>query len=392
MGRTYMKPSRKNVLITGGAGFIGSNLAVFLANKGHAVTVLDILSPQIHGAEPERSPLFKSIKNKVKFIHGSVGDAQLLSEILTNQDEIYHLAAETGTGQSMYEIARYFESNVQATAILLDSLANTPNSVKKILISSSRAVYGEGKYINNIGSIVYPKARLEHNMRKKIFNPVCDIDKTELKVRPTDEDSEKYPTSVYGLTKLVQENMIMNIAPTLGIVPVAVRYQNVYGPGQSLSNPYTGILAVFSTRILNGNPIEIFEDGLESRDFIYIDDVVAATALVMDSDLTANQVLNVGTGVAVTVKHVAESLAALYNKEIEINVTNRYRLGDIRHNFADIEKLKKLLNFTPKVSFDEGLKKFSEWVIKQEIPADQFNESLEQLKHKGLLKDNALIG
>ncbi|MFJ1269148.1 NAD-dependent epimerase/dehydratase family protein [Legionella lytica] len=387
-----MKPSRKNVLITGGAGFIGSNLAVFLANKGHAVTVLDILSPQIHGAEPERSPLFKSIKNKVKFIHGSVGDAQLLSEILTNQDEIYHLAAETGTGQSMYEIARYFESNVQATAILLDSLANTPNSVKKILISSSRAVYGEGKYINNIGSIVYPKARLEHNMRKKIFNPVCDIDKTELKVRPTDEDSEKYPTSVYGLTKLVQENMIMNIAPTLGIVPVAVRYQNVYGPGQSLSNPYTGILAVFSTRILNGNPIEIFEDGLESRDFIYIDDVVAATALVMDSDLTANQVLNVGTGVAVTVKHVAESLAALYNKEIEINVTNRYRLGDIRHNFADIEKLKKLLNFTPKVSFDEGLKKFSEWVIKQEIPADQFNESLEQLKHKGLLKDNALIG
>lgn len=377
----------KNILITGGAGFIGANLALELFSKGDNITVLDTLSPQIHGSNPDLdSQLYNSIKNKVRFVKGSVCDRTLLKDLIVDNQYIYHLAAETGTGQSMYEISRYYEINVQGTANLLDVLGNNKNNVKKILVSSSRSIYGEGKYVGSSGCEVFPDSRLDKDMLIGRFNPIDIISGNDLSLVATNENSKIHPVSVYGMTKQFQEEMIMKISPTIGIIPVALRYQNVYGPGQSLSNPYTGILAVFSTRILNGNPIEIFEDGLESRDFVYIDDVVNANILAMESQDADNQVFNVGYGKAISVLSIAEKLLKLYNKDVEIKISGRYRVGDIRHNYADISKIKSILNFVPKVDFDSGLLKFANWVKTQNIHKDNFENSILELKNKGLFK------
>lgn len=377
----------KKILITGGAGFIGSNLAIKLVKQGYIVTVIDNLSQQIHGTDPEvDSPLYNSIKDLVTFINADVCNKEKLAEAVVGQDAIFHLAAETGTGQSMYEISRYFEVNVQATANLLDILANTDNQVKKILIASSRSIYGEGKYITEDNRVVYPTSRLDEDMLAGNFELLDQPSKRTLSLVATDESSVIHPISVYGMTKQYQEEMFMEVAPTIGVIPVALRYQNVYGPGQSLSNPYTGILAVFSTRALNGNDIEIFEDGLESRDFVYIDDVVDATIEAMMNDNGNNQVFNVGTGIATTVKYIAEKLIEFYHADVKIEITGRYRVGDIRHNFADTNKIKSVLGFEHKVNFDAGLEKFAAWVKSQKIQKDDFEKSIAELKAKGLFK------
>lgn len=377
----------KNILITGGAGFIGSNLALKLVKQGYIVTVIDNLSKQIHGTDPEvDSPLYNSIRGLVTFINADVCNKEKLAEAVIGQDAIFHLAAETGTGQSMYEIGRYFEVNVQATANLLDILANTDHKVKKILVASSRSIYGEGKYVTDGGVVVYPSSRLDEDMLASNFELLEQPNKRKLSLVATDEESVIHPISVYGMTKQYQEEMFMEVAPTIGVIPVALRYQNVYGPGQSLSNPYTGILAVFSTRALNGNDIEIFEDGLESRDFVYIDDVVDATIEAMMNDNGNNQVFNVGTGIATTVKYIAEKLIEFYHADVKIEITGRYRVGDIRHNFADTNKIKSVLGFEHKVNFDAGLEKFAAWVKSQKIQKDDFEKSIAELKAKGLFK------
>ncbi|WP_255669442.1 SDR family NAD(P)-dependent oxidoreductase [Flavobacterium soyae] len=235
----------KNILITGGAGFIGSNLALKLIEKGHKITVLDNLSKQIHGENPEiTSPLYKSIKDKVTFIEGTVTSRTDWEKALQNQNVVVHFAAETGTGQSMYCIEKYTEVNIQGTAIMLDILANNKNSVEKIVIASSRSIYGEGKYKHPKLGIVYPSHRKEKDMLAGNFE-LTFFDEEELELLATDEDSKIHPSSVYGITKQNQEQMIMTVCPTIGIAPVGFRYQNVYGPGQSLSNPYTGILSIF---------------------------------------------------------------------------------------------------------------------------------------------------
>lgn len=376
----------QNILITGGAGFIGSNLALKLISKGHKVTVLDNLSVQIHGENPEvTSPLFKSIKDKVTFINGTVTSREDWIKSLENQNVIVHLAAETGTGQSMYCIEKYTEVNIQGTAILLDILANNDHSIKKIVIASSRSIYGEGKYKHPELGIVYPSHRKEGDMLAGNFE-LTYKDTQELELLATDEESKIHPSSVYGITKQNQEQMIMTVCPTLGIAPVGFRYQNVYGPGQSLSNPYTGILSIFSTQIRNNNPIQIFEDGKETRDFVFIDDVVDATILGIEKEEANGNVYNVGTGVATDVLDVANSLIAAYKIDVPVTVTGRFRLGDIRHNFADLTKIKTHLGFEPKVYFKEGIQKFSEWVLQQEIQEDKLSKSLEEMKNKGLLK------
>ena len=247
------------VLITGGAGFIGSNLALKLLSQGHDVTVLDSLSPQIHGDSPETtSPLYISVKDKVNFICGSVCDKELLRQAIEDQDAIVHLAAETGTGQSMYEIQRYVEVNIGGTALLLDILANEKTSVKKVVVASSRSIYGEGKYRSEKLGVIYPAARAEADMLAGQFELLCPITKKPLELLPTDEESKIHPSSVYGITKQNQEQMVLTVCPSIGIAGVALRYQNVYGPGQSLSNPYTGILSIFSPRIHNKYSISIF--------------------------------------------------------------------------------------------------------------------------------------
>ena len=379
----------EKILITGGAGFIGSNLALALLKRGHQVTVLDNLSEQIHGKNPEEtSPLYLSIKDKVHFIKGTVACRETLQKAIANNTVIVHLAAETGTGQSMYEIQHYTDVNIGATALLLDILTNEKHLVKKVVVASSRAIYGEGKYYNKTkNTFVYPLQRTDADMQKGDFevkDPQNHSDVLELVA--TTEDSIIHPTSVYGITKQVQEQLVMTVCPTIGIAGVAFRYQNVYGPGQSLKNPYTGILSIFSTQIKNGNGINIFEDGKETRDFVFISDVVDATVLGIEKEAANNHVFNVGTGVATDVITVAKELSNNYGIQVPITISGNYRLGDIRHNYADITKARQLLGFEPKISFKEGLKQFTDWVNTQEVEEDKYQQSIDEMKAKGLYK------
>ena len=376
----------KNILITGGAGFIGSNLALKLISKGYIITVLDNLSPQIHGDNPkETSPLFLSIKDKVKFIEGTVTSIEDWKKALEGQDVIVHYAAETGTGQSMYEVQKYVDVNISGTSLMLDLLVNGNYNVKKVVVASSRSIYGEGKYISEELGAVYPTQRTADYMDQGDFE-VKYPGSSALKLVGTDETSKIHPSSVYGITKQNQEQMVLTVCPTIGIAGVAFRYQNVYGPGQSLKNPYTGILSIFSTQIKNGNGINIFEDGKESRDFVFIDDVVDATILGIEKEEANNQVFNVGTGVATDVITVAESLSKNYGVQVPITISGNYRLGDIRHNFADLTKISSTLGFQPKFSFEQGLKQFTDWVNTQEVQEDKYQKSIDEMKAKGLYK------
>jgi dTDP-L-rhamnose 4-epimerase len=373
-----------NILITGGAGFIGVSLALKLLSKNFNVTVLDNLSHQIHGDDPTNSPLFIQIKDKVNFIRGDIRDTNDIENAIKHQDIIVHLASETGTGQSMYEIKRYVDVNVNGTANLLDVVANTENKVKKIVIASSRSIYGEGKYKDNNGNIFYPEIRTEEQLKKGVFDP--QHNGASLKPCPTDELSMIHPISIYGITKQTQEQLVLNVCNSIGIAGVSLRFQNVYGPGQSLSNPYTGILSVFSNLILNNKTLNIFEDGLESRDFVYIDDVVEAIYQSLVNDNTNNNCYNVGTGIPTTVYEVASILQNCYNKSIPMQVSGNYRLGDIRHNFACIEKLRKDTGWEPKTNIQKGLSLFSDWVLNQELPKLDYENSINEMKLKGMFK------
>ena len=377
-----------NILITGGAGFIGSNIALKLLSKGYKVTVLDCLSKQIHGEKPEEtSPLYNSIMGKVNFIKGSVTCREDWMKALYGQNAIIHLAAETGTGQSMYEIEKYVNTNIGGTALMLDILTNCKTSVKRVVVAESRAIYGEGKYWSDeLQKNVYPESRKEEDMRKGDFNVYYGGSRKPLKLVATTEDSLIHPTSVYGITKQVQGQLVHMICPAIGIDDVSLRYQNVYGPGQSLSNPYTGILSIFSTQIKNHHGINIFEDGTETRDFVYIDDVAEATILCLEVSRAKGHVFNIGTGVATDVVTVAKTLCDKYGIEVPIKISCNYRLGDIRHNFADISLARNILGFEPKYSFDQGIAKFCEWVNTQEIHEDNYQSSIDEMKTKGLYK------
>lgn len=377
----------KNILVTGGAGFIGSNVVLKLIDKGYEVTVLDILSPQIHGDVPKHmSPLYLSIKDKVRFIQGTVTSREDWIKALEGQDAVIHLAAETGTGQSMYEIEKYVNTNIGGTALLLDILTNTSHHVKRVLVAESRAIYGEGKYVCSDCGEVFPIERQDANMSNGDYECHCPKCGKHVKLVSTTEDSAIHPSSVYGITKQVQGQLVHLVCPTIGVESVSFRYQNVYGPGQSLSNPYTGILSIFSTRIKNHNPINIFEDGLESRDFVYIDDVVDATIKGLEVPEANRHVFNVGTGVATDVMTVAKTLCEKYGIEVPITVNGNYRLGDIRHNYADITLARKILGFEPKWTFPDGIAQFAKWVNQQEIQEDKYEASIEEMKTKGLYK------
>jgi len=375
----------KNILITGGAGFIGSNLTKKLVSKGYNITILDNLSKQIHGKD-QKSELYNSIKEISTFILGDVCNEEDWKKALKGQDAVIHLAAETGTGQSMYEISRYNDVNILGTSHLLDFLANNKNSVKKLIIASSRSIYGEGKYKCENHGVVYPNDRIVSNMMKGKFDLFCDACGSELNLMPTDENSKIHPSSIYGITKQQQEQMTLLMGRSLGIPAVALRYQNVYGPGQSLSNPYTGILSIFSTRMLNGNDIDIYEDGEESRDFVFIDDVVEATILALEKEEANHQIFNVGSGETTSVSQVANSLKKLYDSNVNISIGGSFRLGDIRHNYADLNKIKNLLGFTAKFDFQTGISRFADWVKTQEVKEDKYEQSLNELKNKGLIK------
>lgn len=377
------------VLITGGAGFIGSSLALDLINAGHEITVLDSLSPQIHGADSLNSPLYARVADKVRFIHGSVSDPSVWPAAISGQQAIIHLAAETGTGQSMYEIHRYSDVNVGGTALMLEHLAKNSHDVGRIVLASTRALYGEGKYRASDGVEFYPEARRVEDLRAGRFELYDPRNGAELQPVATDDRSVLRPSSVYGITKHSQEQLVMTMCPALGIAPVALRYQNVFGPGQSLSNPYTGILSIFSTRILHGRPIAIFEDGYETRDFVFIDDVVAATRAALLQPDAGGEIFGIGSGVPTSVVDAANTLCRHFARNVPIEINGAFRVGDIRHNFADLTKARKLLGYSSGVSFDEGIRRFVEWVMTQPLQQDQYEQSLRELKDKGLMHARA---
>lgn len=377
----------KKVLITGGAGFIGSQIALKLIDKGYKVTVLDNLLVQIHGADPDHtSPLYCSIKDTVRFIKGDVCNKADWNNALEDVDYVIHLAAETGTGQSMYVIKRYIDVNIGGTALLLDILTNSKHHVKRVVVAESRAIYGEGKYHCEKCGDVYPTERKDDDMAKGDFECHCPKCGGKVTLVATTEDSAIHPSSVYGIGKQVQGQLVHLICKNIGVESVSYRYQNVYGPGQSLTNPYTGILSIFSTRIKNHKEINIFEDGKESRDFVYIDDVVDATIAGMEVPEANGQIFNIGTGVSTDVLTVAQTLSKHYGIEVPLKVSGNYRLGDIRHNYADITLAKQILGFKPKWTFDQGIQKFTEWVNRQELQTDNYETSLEEMKQKGLFK------
>jgi dTDP-L-rhamnose 4-epimerase len=374
----------KTVLITGGAGFIGQHLAHALLASGEKVRILDNFSQQVHVNDSLPEPL----NSRVELIKADVRDREAMKFALAGVDTIVHLAAETGTGQSMYEIERYFSVNVQATAMLIDLLQNDTcgKSLRSIIVASSRAIYGEGAYQCSSHGLVYPHQRRHEKMTGGIFEPICPHCDMQVYLLPTSETSPFRPMSMYGLTKQVQEQAILMFARTAGINGFGLRYQNVYGPGQSLKNPYTGILAVFTNLARQNLSIEIYEDGLESRDFVYIDDVVEATLRSVNYNGVFIGELNVGSGIGTTVMNVAQEIKAFFSSESLIQVTGKFRIGDIRHNIADITKLGDVLDYIPSTSFKEGMSNFLDWAAKQPYEdKSAYIRSVNELTAKGLM-------
>jgi len=376
----------ENVLITGGAGFIGSALARRLVAAGHRVNVLDSLLAQVHGADPATtSPLLQSLEGVADVQVGSVTSTDDLRQALAGATIVVHLAAETGTGQSMYEIDRYVETNVGGTAKLLNLLTNEPHSVRRILVASSRSIYGEGAYETASGEVVFPPHRSADDMAAGDFD-VHAPGEGELTMIPTPETALLHPSSVYGITKQSQEALILTTAPAIGVEAVSLRYQNVYGPGQSLKNPYTGILSIFSTLIRQGKPINIFEDGEESRDFVFIEDVVEATYLACVTPGVSGSVLNVGSGVKTTVTEVVEGLFRAFGTTVPVTVSGNFRVGDIRHNVADTSRIREALGFSSRIGFDEGIERFVAWVLREPLEEDSYERSLAEMSARNLLK------
>lgn len=374
-------------LITGGAGFIGSRLATVLEADGHSVTIFDSLLPQVHGDDPDKSELLGVARKAGDVVVGDVTDREALERVLVGQDVVVHLAAETGTGQSMYEIERYNRVNVGGTALLLDILVNDKNrSVSKVVVASSRSIYGEGRYFSQQIGYVYPGARREGDLIAGRFEPTHEGDESGLTLVGTSEDSRIHPSSVYGITKQTQESLVMTVGPSVGIASVALRYQNVFGPGQSLTNPYTGILSIFTSLIRQGKTINVFEDGLESRDFVFVDDAVRATAQAALDPRADGQVLNVGSGVATTVNTVVAELMAALGRTVPVEITGNFRLGDIRHNVADLTRVREAIGFEPEVSFREGVEAFVGWARDRELAEGGYEASLAEMRQRQLLK------
>lgn len=376
----------EHVLITGGAGFIGSSLARRLADAGVRVTVLDALIAQVHGAEPTRtSPLLRSLDGVAEVRVGTITSLDDIRAALAGVDVVVHLAAETGTGQSMYEIDRYVATNIGGTAKLLQALTDEAHGVRRVVVASSRAIYGEGAYRAADGSVVYPSHRSAEAMAGGDFD-VHVAGKDPLTLIPTPEDALLHPSSVYGITKQTQESLILGTAAAIGIEAVSLRYQNVYGPGQSLTNPYTGILSIFSTLIRQGAPINVFEDGQESRDFIDISDVVEATFRACVLSEVPSTALNIGSGVQTTVLDVVDALLAAFDIQVPVTVSGRFRIGDIRHNVADTSRAREVLGFEAQVGFEDGIRDFVDWVLTQPVEETLYEKSLDELAKHRLLK------
>ena len=366
-----------NILVTGGAGFIGSHIVDALVEK-NKVTIYDNFELQVHKQEPDY------LNKDAALIRADIRDKESLKGAVMDADIIFHQAAMVGVGQSMYQIERYVDVNTLGTAKLLDILANEEHDVKKLIVASSMSIYGEGAYQCEDCGVTYPSLRSEEQMKSRQWEMTCPVCAKVVEPVPTDEKKPLQPTSIYAVSKKDQEEMSLAVGHAYGIPTVALRYFNTYGPRQALSNPYTGVCAIFSSRIKNSNPPIVFEDGLQTRDFISVHDIAAANLLVMESSRADYNVYNVGTGKPVSILKIAETLAELYGKDLKPGIVNKFRQGDIRHCYADISKISRL-GFKPAVTFKDGMQELVEWGRMQEAE-DMSDMAFAELKAKGLVE------
>jgi len=372
-----------NVLVTGGAGFVGSHIVDEYVDAGYDVTVVDNLTDQVHDEEPDY------LNDDAEYVWGDVRDRELMTDLLRDADVLNHQASAVGVGQSMYEVEKYVDVNTLATARILDVIVNEEIDLEKMVVASSMSIYGEGVYgCPECDAERTPSLRSDEQMARGKWEHVCEECGADLEPRPTPETKPRDSTSIYAITKKDQEEMTLSIGRAYDIPAVALRYFNIYGSRQALDNPYTGVCAIFSSRIKNDNPPLVFEDGEQTRDFIHVSDVARANRLAVESDAD-DVAVNVGTGDPKTINGVAETLIDLYGKgdALEPEIANDYRQGDIRHCYADTARASEELGFEPEVGFEEGMRELVAWGRDQEAE-DRFEEAHAELEEKGLVGED----
>ena len=376
-----------NVLLIGGAGFIGSKTAMRLLADGHAPVVFDSCDPQIHGETGlENLP---ELKTNMPVIKGDTRDREVLERHLKEADAIYYFPASTGTGQSMYRVGEYSDVNVHGAGIFSDVLLKYRSRISRVVVSSSRAVYGEGAARCDEHGRVFPRGRKASDLDAGRFETICSHCGNPTTPLPSLEDDATGPISIYGITKFAQEMLVANIAESAGIPSVVFRYQNVYGPGQSLRNPYTGILSIFTQLLLSGEAINVFEDGLPTRDFVHVDDVVENNCRALMAELTGPVLLNVGTGERRTIFDLIEALGKALGVEPLHTVSGDFRLGDIRHAVADTTQLFKTLGRVDFKPLESGVRDFTSWVVGQKLTQSTnsaFRKSIKEMRDAGMLR------
>lgn len=370
--------SGKRVLVTGGAGFVGSHTVDALLRDGHSVRVFDSLDPQVHS---EGLPSY--LAKEIEFQRGDMRDVDAVQTAMRGMDIVYHLAAAVGVGQSMYEIARYMEVNTQGTANLLQVALDNQLSLEKLVVASSMSIYGEGQYQCQEHGTMAPPPRPMQQLREKSWEARCPECGRSLEPVPTSEDKPLQCTSYYALSKKDQEEMVLLFGRTYDVPVVALRYFNIYGTRQALSNPYTGVAAIFGSRLLNDRAPMIFEDGCQMRDFVSVHDVVQANLLTMKSGKANGKALNIGSGQPITIREVAKTLGEELGKKVPVEITGKYRAGDIRHCYADISCAREVLGYAPKFGFRDGVAELVSWLRSQKA-VDRVYEASQQLSSYGL--------
>ena len=366
----------RTVLVTGGAGFIGAHLARQLLDAGDRVKALDVLLPQVHGDSGRPSYL----DPEVELVEGDVRSGDVVGKALVGVDAVVHLAARVGVGQSMYEIAEYTDVNAVGTAVLLEALLEHP--VERLVVASSMSVYGEGLYLGPDGEPLPPVERTRAQLERGEWDPVGPGGEA-LEPVPTPEAKPPSLSSVYALSKFDQERLCLLFGDAYRVPTVALRFFNVYGPYQALSNPYTGVLAIFAARLLNGRPPLVFEDGEQRRDFVSVHDVARACRLALTSQAAAGQAVNVGSGESISVNQIAARLGAILGGDVQAEVTGKYRVGDIRHCFADITRAREVLGYEPEVGLDQGMTELAAW-LEGQVAVDKVDHATAELAARGL--------
>ncbi len=368
------------VLITGGAGFIGSHTADMLLAAGHQVRILDLLDPQIHGCS-ETFPDY--LDRRIECRRGDVRNLETVQSALDEIDAVFHFAAETGVGQSMYDLQSYVDTNCVGTATVLEAIIKSKRRLNRFVLASSRAVYGEGSYCCAQHGTVHPPVRPREQLEAGDFSPHCPICSSLLDSVPTGEDTPPVPVSVYGWTKKHQEDLCLYAAETFQIPTVILRYFNVYGSRQSLKNPYTGVVTVFYNRILAGKPAFLYERGSPIRDFVHVNDVARANLLALDAAIRTHAVINIGSGQSVTIADIANTLANTMGRDAAFVSNTEFRVGDIFACVANLERANRLLGYEPRTSLDAGMKEFALWAHTQHA-TDEYDVTVEQLTRHGL--------